>query len=836
MRFLYLLIIITLLFSCKTQSVTLDARDFSDFTLLDTLYVTSSRIDSNQTIESYQEYRGSYNRKVDLKHTRLHVSFDWENELVYGEAILSLSPVFYRTSEIILDAKNFEIRSIENNNQPLSYEYNKKKLIINLKKDLERDESIDVTIKYIAHPSDRGQHPNMVPKADLGLFFINPQGKEEKPRQIWTQGETENNSRWFPTIDGPNEKMTQEIYITVDNSLKTLSNGNLISSIENTDNTRTDYWKQMTPHAPYLTAIVIGDYAVVTEKYDTLNLSYYVEPEYKSNAKRIFNHTSEMIGFFSEKFQYPFPWEKYAQVVSRDFVSGAMENTGAVIFGEFVQKEERALQDENNDDIVAHELSHHWFGNLVTCESWANLTLNEGFANYSEYLWREHKYGYTSAETHRLNELIYYFYDATFAGTHPLIDFHYEDKEEMFDAHSYNKGGLVLHMLRNYLGDEMFFEGVSMYLNKYKFETVEAHQLRLIFEKISGEDLNWYFDQWYFDKGHPELDVHYDWTKNDSIYITVYQTQNETDHRAVFTLPLTSYIYHGSGEITTWNYTLTKRKNKISIPKRGDEKTIVIDGKHTLLAKISEKKTLAEWEHLVLFSKEYRDHANALENIDSTNSDIVLRFINHPSEEIRKKAILKFSDQLSEQTLIDKSLEDKNPEVRSNALFSLYTKNKNKGASIAKEIYDKKPSFRLTETCLSLLYDFDETNTITLIEEEAINNPKTLMPLISNVFAIQNKSQYLIYFHKNLSNALSLDYLEFITIYKDLSIVGTDEEILTSIRNLEQALSFNKDVFQQDAIKTALKSLVKDCDLRVIGGSFTEKERQYIIKLKSVID
>ena len=188
-------------------------------------------------------------------------------------------------------------------------------------------------------------------------FLSTPRGEDpNKPQQIWTQGETEWNSKWFPTIDKPNERCTQEMYITVEDKFKTLSNGVLVNSIKNEDGTRTDFWKMAQPHAPYLFMIAVGEFAVVQDKWEGIPLDYYVEPEYERSARAIFGNTVEMLDFFSSKLGIKYPWAKYAQIVVRDYVSGAMENTTSVIFGDFVQKHEEDLIDNNNDRIVAHEL------------------------------------------------------------------------------------------------------------------------------------------------------------------------------------------------------------------------------------------------------------------------------------------------------------------------------------------------------------------------------------------------------------------------------------------------------------------------------------------------
>ena len=231
-----------------------------------------------------------------------------------------------------------------------------------------------------------------------------------------------------------------------------------------------------------------GEFAVVEdEPWNGVPVSYYVEEEYEPYAADIFPFTPEMLTYFSDITGVTYPWQKYSQVVVRDYVSGAMENTTGVIFGEFMYGTDRELIDEmNNERIVAHEMMHHWFGDLVTCENWANLTLNEGFANYGEYLWFEHKHGRDEADYHMLNEWNGYFGSVMGGGMHPLIHYSYDDKEDMFDAHSYNKGGSVLHMLRSYVGDDAFFAAWNRYLEDNAFTAVEVDELRMAFEDVTG--------------------------------------------------------------------------------------------------------------------------------------------------------------------------------------------------------------------------------------------------------------------------------------------------------------------------------------------------------------
>ena len=399
-------------------------------------------------------YQAAETQLTDLIHTKLRVSFDWQKQQLIGEATLTCKPYFYPQSSLVLDAKGFEIQSVElEDGGPLKYTYDGKKLNITLDKTYSRTQEYKVLINYIAKPNELEAGGSEAITSDKGLYFINPLGEEkDKPRQIWTQGETEASSAWFPTIDAPNQRMTQEIYITIEDNFKTLSNGSLIYSRQRPNGMRTDYWKQELPHAPYLAMMAIGEFAVVKDSWKNKDVTYYVEPKYKNSAKGIFGNTPEMLSFFSKKLGVEYPWDKYAQVVVRDYVSGAMENTSASLFGEFVQLSNRELLDHSMDEIIAHELFHQWFGDLVTTESWSNLPLNESFATYGEYLWFEHKLGRDEADMGLVNDLVNYLSEAQRKRV-PLIRYHYENQEDMFDRHSYQKGGRVLHMLRHYVGE-----------------------------------------------------------------------------------------------------------------------------------------------------------------------------------------------------------------------------------------------------------------------------------------------------------------------------------------------------------------------------------------------
>lgn len=587
--------------------------------------------------------RGPYNPsrtiKNDLLHTKLEVSFDWEKQYVYGVATLSFKPYFYPQNTLELDAKGMDIKTVMINEKELKYTYDSKVLTIQLPKTYQRTDTFTVKISYTAKPNELPKQGSLAITDDRGLYFINPDGKTpNKPRQIWTQGETESSSCWFPTIDSPNEKTTQEIFITTDTSYTVLSNGEYIYTKANNDGTKTEYWKMDLPHAPYLFMMAIGEFKIVKDKWRDIEVNYYVEPKFEKYGKNIFGNTPEMIEFFSTRLGYNYPWNKYSQVVVRDFISGAMENTTATIFMEALQCDDRQLMDEHWDGIIAHELFHHWFGDLVTCESWANLPLNESFANYSEYLWSEYKYGKDEADYLDMKEEEEYFDEAE-GKQEPLIRYLYKDKDDMFDRHSYNKGGRVLHMLRNYTGDEAFFQALKLYLTRKQFKTAEIHDLRLAFEEVTGEDLNWFFNQWFMAPGHPEIKVSHVHSGG-TLKLSIAQ-QQDTLRLPIYRLPLTVDVWE-NGNRTRYNIVMDKYKQEFTLPVFSTPQNVIVDAEFQLLGKIFHDKSEAELIFQYENSERYRARAVAIDKLFAQKDNTPANynpFTEKPKLEVLMKAL-----------------------------------------------------------------------------------------------------------------------------------------------------------------------------------------------------
>jgi len=570
-------------------------------------------------------YRATPPKINDLINTKLDVRFDYKKCYLYGKEWVTIKPHFYPTDTLRLDAKGMDIHNVsivENGkNYPLKYTYQDSlSLAIHLDRVYHNTESYTIYIDYTSKPNELKEHGSAAINDAKGLYFINPNGKDkEKPIQVWTQGETEASSAWFPTIDQPQQKTTDEISMTVPAKYVTLSNGRLASQKLNGDGTRTDTWKMDLPHSPYLFMMAVGDFKVYHDKWRGKDVDYYLEPKYAPYAKQIFGNTPEMMEFYSKTLGVDYPWNKYAQIVVRDYVSGAMENTSATLHGEQVQKTAREMIDSYYDESqvdIAHELFHQWFGDYVTCESWSNITMNESFADFSEMLWAAHKYGEDEAGYQNYNDMQIYLRSPG-ATAENLVRFHYADKEDVFDHVSYEKGGRILNMLRTYLGDAAFFKGLNIYLKTNAFKTGEAQQLRLALEDASGQDLNWFFNQWYYGAGNPNLNISYKWddaAKTETVYLQQAQTGK------AFILPFAVDIY-ASGKKERHKVWMRDMADTLTFAVNQKPDLVNVDGDKVLLTQKTDEKSLDEYVFQYFNAPLFLDRFEAIDAAEKKQED-----------------------------------------------------------------------------------------------------------------------------------------------------------------------------------------------------------------------
>ena len=742
-------------------------------------------------------YRASREKINDLVHTKLKVQFDFENSQMPAEAWVTLTPHFYPVQEVTLDAKAMLIEKVSRNGKKLKYDYDGKQLKIKLGNSYAKGEEYTVYIKYVARPELIKSKGSAAITDEKGLYFIDPKGTDpDKPTEIWTQGETHASSVWFPTIDASNQKSSEEIYMTVPSKYVTLSNGLLISQQENSNGTRTDYWKMDEKHAPYLFFMGVGDFAIIKDSYKGKPVNYYVDHEYAPYAQEIFGNTPEMMEFFSNLTKVEFPWVKYSQMVGVDYVSGAMENTTATLHSDSAYQTSGQLVDDNTwEDVIAHELFHQWFGDYVTTENFSNLTVNESFADYSEYLWREYKYGKDHADEHLYKTTQQYLNGNNYDKN--LVRFHYKTEMDMFDAVTYQKGGAILHMLRNYLGDEAFFAGLHKYLEDNKFGTGEAHQLRLALEAVSGKDLNWFFNQWYFSNGNPILDIKYDYdATNKQALITVKQSKKN------FKFPVKIDVY-SNGRKERFNIWVDETEKTYSFKAAKKPDFIDFDVDKVLIAKITDNKTLEDYIYQYNNTNSYNNRREAIAEL-SKHTDhpeavkTLIKALNDKYFGLRIMA-LKTMDLTEDKYKSAKKIienlakNDKKTLVRAVALDKLAAVNKD--ISVYENAFKSK-SIAIKKVALRIMNRLDENKAYQIAKSITDKSEKESMKdaLIAIYLKQEDKSQY---------NFIAKNILKGMFFSKDPKIQGIYQWAFQTIASSDDLQATTTMV--NDFVKAGLK-------------------------------
>ena len=473
-------------------------------------------------------------RPTDVRHIKLEIALDFEHETVSGTAFTTFSTLYEELKTITLDAVDLHIEQVSMaDGTRLTYNASGKKLTITLDRTYYHGEEFTIAVRYHAKPR-------------TGLHFIKPAPEDPaRPVQAWSMGQPRYASYWFPCLDSPIERATSEIIVTVPARFQTISNGNLLGVTENEADptlggisTKTHHWRHDVPHAAYLVSLVVGEFAVIEDHYKDKPVHYYVRPDRKDDALLLMGKTPQMIQFFSDYTGVEYPYDKYAQTVV-ELYSGAMEHTTATTHSFSLLLDQRAALDFNIASVVAHELAHQWFGDLVTCRDWANGWLNEGFATYIEKLWTEHDLGtdyfkqsmldikkrYIGEDRHYRRPIVYYVY--------------HDQGFELFDRHMYDKGAWVLHMLRHQLGEAAFRRAIHTYLERYREREVVTADFERTLEEVTGRSLEQFFQQWVYQGGYPEFEVHYGWDGEQSMAkVKIRQTQKEDDLTPCFVTPV----------------------------------------------------------------------------------------------------------------------------------------------------------------------------------------------------------------------------------------------------------------------------------------------------------
>lgn len=787
----------------------------------------------------FTDYRASYKKDFDLIHTKLVLKPIFKEKILIGTAELTLKPHFYTKNQLILDAKYFKINSIvlknDTNNLLLSYTYDTTQLKINLGKDFTKNDTLVVRIDYIAMPYTQD---SIQVEDGRGMYFINVEGKNPyKPMHLWTQGEEESASCWFPTIDATNQKTTQEIYVTLDTNMVSLSNGLLIDSKINGDGTKTDYWKQSKPHAPYLFFLGIGDYYIHKDQWRNKEVSAYTFPKYKDAIAQIFKNMPAMMEYFSQILGVDFPWDKMANMIAYDYTAGAMENTSAILYFDRMFCNQQQLVDMDFDWIIAHELFHQWFGDLVTAESWANLTLNESFADYSEYLWYNHKEGKDIGDAYRYKSSQKYLNFSKYKNE-SIINYFYDSPHDIFDNIRYEKGGAVLHILRNYVGDTAFFTALHKYLITYQYGNAELSDLRKIFEEVTGEDLNWFFNQWWLSKGYPVLDITHKYDEaNKTIELVVRQTQ-KSEFAPLFRIPTKVDIYI-DGKKETKTIDINDRINIFYFAAASNPQLINFDADKVLLCEKKEDLSVAENTFKFYNAPLFVDKIEALKALSSHqkgNAEIQALFFNAMQDKnwyLRLEAI----DLITPEKFLNKSQvslalqriiqSDVNSKVREKAIKKFAEIETKNCVDICKYVLDKDTSYSCLSTALSVLYDYNKAEAYKYAMQFSSTEDADLMSTIANIFK-DSKEDHLVFFKK----AIWLNNTK--TFYYNYKSFG---EYLEKSDNfiLEKGVLFLNDIYlyeESEYNKQGAAQVVKN--LKFVLTERAKKDTQADIRLQIV--
>lgn len=514
-----------------------------------------------------------HTRTYDVQHYTIRVNFDRLNKIVYGDTTVVLKPLNNDFKVIVLDSADLKFESIklESQNKKLDYKTEGEKVFITLDKGYSPDDLITIRAKYSTQPKK-------------GVYFIDAlekNGKIIRAAQVWTQGEAEESHYWFPCYDFPDDKATSEEFITAENGETAIGNGELVETLNNSDGTRTFHYKMPVPHSSYLTSFVVGKYVKVTDKYKNIPLGYYLYPEKKSLAQTAYGKTKDIMRVYEELTGVDFPYNKYDQTMVADFQFGGMENITATTMADSeIMIAAFGFGKSVVEDLVSHELAHSWFGDLVTCKNWSELWLNEGFATYMEAAYREKIYGRANyLRKIKEDAALFIIADARSVKRPPLYN-PQADPVTLFDEPEfiYQKGGAVIHTLRETVGTENFWKAINLYINRHKFENVESTDLRKAMEETSGMNLDWFFKQWVYGAGYPILKIKQFYNpKTKTLDLTVSQIQKfDETTPAAFYLPMDVEITTASG-IQKETVSIVNRTEKFSIKLNSAPQKVVFD-------------------------------------------------------------------------------------------------------------------------------------------------------------------------------------------------------------------------------------------------------------------
>ena len=604
-------------------------------------------------------------------HYRIEVSLDDSQKSVTGIVTITLVPFSDRLDRIEFDAEQMKISAVTLQGHSLAYSVSEKTLSISLDHPYSWRDTLAITISYTCTPTQ-------------GLYFVDHEpGTPGERRQIWSQGEDMYNHFWFPCHDFPNDKSTSEILATVRNPYTLVSNGRLIDVKHHPENgTTTFHWREDLPHASYLIMLAAGEYSILHDQARTTPLTYYVYPGQESDAQACFSETPAIMKFFSNQIGVPYPWNKYAQVEIADFMWGGMENTSATTLSdEIIIFDSRARVDDLPTDLIAHEMAHQWWGDLVTCRDWRHLWLNESFASYFDPLYFESTRGRDEFDMQMLNAQRRGINSDKAFGRKPVVS------AEFNIPNLYPRGASILHMLRFVLGDSLFWRSLHHYITKYQFQSVETNDFKNAIEETTGQNLYWFFDEWLYRAGHPVFSVSYDWVDSLKILrLNVRQDQPLDSLTGVFRMPVDVEITT-ERQVTTHRLEIHSRDSVFTLPCMEKPRLVIFDKGNWILKELAFDKPREEWLYQALHAPRAVDRILAINHftLDLDREDgvpVLCELLLHDSfYGVRRQAAMALGElfinndslQRAKTNFLAQACSDSNPHVRLSAMVQLRT-------------------------------------------------------------------------------------------------------------------------------------------------------------------
>jgi aminopeptidase N len=474
-------------------------------------------------------------RSIDFIHYRVSLTFDLDSRVFWGENQITLTPLADEVDHSVLDAEEIVIvDAVDEAGQRLFYVQGDTTVVIKFPQAISYGDTIALTVAF------RGENPQE------GFFFDD--ATDDHPQMVSTDSWPDEAHHWIPLYDYPNDKVTHELIVTVPDGNKVLSNGRL-EGVEEDEGTGTTtwHWSQEQPHATYLLMLAIGPFTVLEDSLGSLPVNYWVYPEDAEDARWIFAKTPRMIAFYADLFDHPYPWAKYDQVTT-PHVGGGAEATSATILGDGVIHDRRAEQDFSWERVLAHEVAHQWWGDLITLREWSHTWLNESFGTYSDYLWTRHESGEDEGAWALLGKKNAYLREAHARYVRPIVFNRYERPHDNFDSHTYPKGACILHQLRFILGDESFLRALSAFLHEHAFESVDTYDFMKTVKDVTGQNLDWFFEQYVFRPGHPVFEISSTWDAGaGQVRLQVAQVQDRDHGVPIYRTPVQIGIVTRSG-------------------------------------------------------------------------------------------------------------------------------------------------------------------------------------------------------------------------------------------------------------------------------------------------